>query len=227
MAKVTESWRVSANGGLCTLTHVRIGMCATGNDYLEAQSPSLYHLPNTDVEMKRVVVSVVSLTWMLFSTSSLAFVLISLFFSSGWLTRIEDDSSFWEVNCQSINQPINPVVPANPLPYVPPSLGPVFSCETACPGHTPARSIRWVWSSGARIYCRFSLWGGGQKPAASNTAAWTGSLLLLTGVCVLLFAYSLLCLSLCKRELCGRSIFQVTGLLQCVAGEACIFRKIS
>lgn len=153
---------------------------------------------------------------MLFSTSSLAFILISLF-SNGWLQRVEIDSSMWETNCQTILPPTSPAA-LETLYYASPSLGPVFSCETACPGHIPARSLRWMWNSEARVYCRLSLWGGGQKPAVSNAAAWTGSLLLLSGSGILLLAHSLLCLSLCKRELCGRSVFQVTGLLQCVAG---------
>ncbi|EUB64781.1 Lipoma HMGIC fusion partner-like 2 protein [Echinococcus granulosus] len=169
----------------------------------------------SSVEMKRIVVSVVSLVWMLFSTSSLAFILISLF-SNGWLQRVEIDSSIWETNCQTILHPTSPAA-LETLHYASPSLGPVFSCETACPGHRPARSLRWMWNSGARVYCRLSLWGGGQKPAVSNAAAWTGSLLLLSGAGILLLAHFLLCLSLCKRELCGRSVFQVTGLLQCVA----------
>ncbi|VDK34696.1 unnamed protein product [Taenia asiatica] len=167
--------------------------------------------------MKRIVVSVVSLVWMLFSTSSLAFILISLF-SNGWLQRVEIDSSMWEINCQTILPPTSPAA-LEALYYISPSLGPVFSCETACPGHIPARSLRWLWNSGARVYCRLSLWGGGQKPAVSNATAWTGSLLLLSGSGILLLAHTLLCLSLCKRELCGRSVFQVTGLLQCVAGR--------
>ncbi|VDM32616.1 unnamed protein product [Hydatigera taeniaeformis] len=165
--------------------------------------------------MKRIVVSVVSLIWMLFSTSSMAFILISLF-SNGWLQRVEIDNSIWEINCQTILTPTSPST-LETLYYASPSLGPVFSCETACPGHIPARSLRWLWNAEAQVYCRFSLWGGGQKPAASNAAAWAGSLLLLSGSGILLFAHSLLCLSLCKRELFGRSVFQVTGLLQCCA----------
>ncbi|KAM7540774.1 hypothetical protein Aperf_G00000026366 [Anoplocephala perfoliata] len=160
----------------------------------------------------------VSLMWMLFSTSSLAFIFTSLFFSSGWLRRVEtEDSQLWETNCQTTSiQPSTEL-----LVYVPPSLGPVFSCETACPGHAPARSIRWMLGgfSGARVYCRISLWGGGQNPAESDTATWAGSLLLVIGSGVLLLAQWFLCLSPCKRELCGRSVFQVTGLLQCVAGN--------
>ena len=130
------------------------------------------------------------------------------------------------VNCQSVSQLTNIVVPTTPLPYVSPTLGPVFSCKTTCPDHTPSHSLRWVWSLNPRLYCRLSLWSGGQKPAVSNTAAWAGSLLLVIGACVLLIAHSLLCLSPCRRELCGRSIFQVTGMLQCVADRARFLHEV-
>ncbi|VDO14057.1 unnamed protein product [Rodentolepis nana] len=167
--------------------------------------------------MRRIVVSATSLLWMLFSTSSLAFIFISLFFSSGWLRRIENqDSQLWETNCLTTLNQLSP----EPIIYSPPTLGPIFSCETACPGHSPARSILWTLgnNNGARVHCRTSLWGGGQKPAGSNAASWVGSIFLMIGSGVLLLAQWFVFLSPCKREVCGRSIFQVTGLLQCVSG---------
>uniref|UniRef100_A0A5K3F132 LHFPL tetraspan subfamily member 4b n=1 Tax=Mesocestoides corti TaxID=53468 RepID=A0A5K3F132_MESCO len=164
--------------------------------------------------MKRVVVSAISLVWMIFSTSSLVLILASLF-TSGWLRRVESGSSFWEANCQTVSP--SRLHLADQHQYMSPSLGPFFRCETPCPGHTPTRSLPWLMHYQARIYCRLSLWGGGQNPASSNAALWIGTFLMLGGLVTLLFAHTLMCTSVCKRELCGRSIFQLTGLSQCAA----------
>uniref|UniRef100_A0A0X3PDT9 Lipoma HMGIC fusion partner-like 2 protein n=1 Tax=Schistocephalus solidus TaxID=70667 RepID=A0A0X3PDT9_SCHSO len=181
--------------------------------------------------MPRIVISVLSIVWMILSGSSLLIIVASLF-TTGWLRRLESDSSRWQMECDSIFY--NPLSSGSKVKqvsyrevgedfsdvdnYQPPSIGPFFRCYTPCQDEKSVWSFQWPSTGRTHVFCQIALWGGGQNPANSNAVTWTATILILCGVVALLLATSLLCASLCRRDILGRSTFQLTGVFQCVAG---------
>ncbi|KAL7062457.1 hypothetical protein AAHC03_0686 [Spirometra sp. Aus1] len=171
-----------------------------------------------------------SIVWMTLSGSSLLLILASII-STGWLRRFESDSSRWQMECDSIlydplssgsevRQASHREVGENFSGldnYQPPSVGPIFRCYTPCQDEKPAWSFPWPSTGRLRVFCQIALWGGGQNPANSNAVAWTATIVILGGAVTLLLATCLLCASLCRREILGRSTFHLTGVIQCVA----------
>ncbi|VDL91114.1 unnamed protein product [Schistocephalus solidus] len=184
--------------------------------------------------MPRIVISVLSIVWMILSGSSLLIIVASLF-TTGWLRRLESDSSRWQMECDSIFY--NPLSSGSKVKqvsyrevgedfsdvdnYQPPSIGPFFRCYTPCQDEKSVWSFQWPSTGRTHVFCQIALWGGGQNPANSNAVTWTATILILCGVVALLLATSLLCASLCRRDILGRSTFQLTGVFQCVAARCC------
>ncbi|VEL13105.1 unnamed protein product [Protopolystoma xenopodis] len=70
-----------------------------------------------------------------------------------------------------------------------------------------------------RVVCLTALVGFGRRPALGNALAWSAAFTLLLALCLLVVAACLAVTSIAKREVCERSIFSITGVLQCIAGE--------
>lgn len=173
--------------------------------------------------MPRVIISWIALLWMVTSFASAVVILAGLFTSS-WLIRIETVESRRFTECPTNVHP-SLIFPVYPEPSVnvfqfeskasdSPSIGPWFRCQLACTTVRNIWSITWFTSTSQMMRCQLSLWGFGERPAQANTLTWTSAGLCLTGCVLLLISIIMVLSTICKRNVCDRSVHSFTGAIQ-------------
>ncbi|KAA3680157.1 uncharacterized protein DEA37_0007717 [Paragonimus westermani] len=88
-------------------------------------------------------------------------------------------------------------------------------------------AVRTDWSSAVSgsevgVYeerCQLALWGFGERPAQANKVMWATGGLFLIGHILLVISQFFVTLSLCKREICERSLLSFTGSVQGLAAS--------
>ncbi|KAF5402564.1 Lipoma hmgic fusion partner protein [Paragonimus heterotremus] len=168
--------------------------------------------------MPRIIISWIAIVWITLSTLSTCVILASLL-NSAWLLRIDSAESRRLSVCPRTSlQSELQTSPSNHLRQ-PPSIGPWTRCQVSCV------SPQTDWSSTVSgnevaMYeerCQLALWGFGERPAPANKVMWATGGLFLIGNIFLIISQLFVTLSLCKREICERSLLSFTGSVQGLA----------
>ncbi|GAA52551.1 lipoma HMGIC fusion partner-like 2 protein [Clonorchis sinensis] len=175
--------------------------------------------------MPRIVLSWITLIWISLSIFSLSTIWISLI-SSPWLVRTDSVESRLLSDCPTTTKSPSFHLTArenSQTSVLPPSIGPWMRCQSACSPQTDlwAPFIQVISDSNAR--CQLAMWGFGNRPAKGNGVVWAAAGLCLFSCIFLSFSEFFVILSLCKREIGGRSMLSVTGSLQGFADLLLIF----
>ncbi|THD28491.1 Lipoma hmgic fusion partner protein [Fasciola hepatica] len=173
--------------------------------------------------MPRVILSWIALLWISLSCASTVIILTGLF-TSAWLRRVETVESRRFTECPSNIYPslIFPIYPELSEKVIStdskasdsPSIGPWFRCQLAC---TTARNVwpfTWSTSTNQMMRCQLALRGFGDRPAQANALTWTSAVLYLTGSVLLCISTIMVLFTICKRNICDRSMHSFTGAIQ-------------
>ncbi|VDP83792.1 unnamed protein product [Echinostoma caproni] len=178
--------------------------------------------------MPRIILSWVALLWIILSVISTVIILTGLFTSS-WLRRIETDESRRFTECPisfypSLVFPIDSgairTIPSRGGVSDSPSIGPWLRCQMSCVASRNEWSFTWRTPGANQIMrCQLALHGFGERPAPANALVWTAASLCLVGSILLVIATLMVLSSICKRNICDRSVHSCTGAIQGLSGE--------
>lgn len=173
--------------------------------------------------MPRVVLSWTALTWITLSILCEVMVFSSLF-SSSWLQRIDTVESRLLTDCpQASNLAASEkLATLLSIPRQFPSIGPWFRCQMSCRFRNRHRSPSFEQSSPSEL-CQLAMWGFGDRPSSGNGIIWSAACFCLAGCAFLSISLFFLLISLCKREICERSILSFTASVQGLADLLLLF----
>ncbi|KAF8569526.1 hypothetical protein P879_05653 [Paragonimus westermani] len=174
--------------------------------------------------MPRIIISWIAIAWITLSTLSTCVILASLL-NSAWLLRIDSAESRRLSVCPRTSLQSEPQASPSSLLRQPPSIGPWMRCQVSCVSPQADWSST-VSGSEVGVYeerCQLALWGFGERPAQANKMMWATGGLFLIGHILLVISQLFVTLSLCKREICERSLLSFTGSVQGLAGQLVLY----